>query len=55
MKTCDCGGMWYRNGNSVKGGQRYRCKSCGKSITVVNGKKVEPKDRLVKDWRHASE
>lgn len=56
MKTCTCGGMFYRHGRAVwnksqkSEGERYRCKSCGKCITVRNGE-VATFDRVKRDWR----
>lgn len=55
MKTCDCGGMLYRHGTtrSKRNGEatRFRCKECGKCITVRGGKVVNWKSRIVQDWR----
>jgi len=54
MKTCDCGGIWYRHGKVESKrfgpGIRYRCKDCGTSITVRDGEIA--KRTLIKDWRH---
>ena len=50
MKTCDCGGMWHRHGKA-KDGERYRCKACGKCITVRNGEVVKNTGPRVRDWR----
>ena len=58
MNTCPhCNGQLYRHGKSESAteGQRYRCKFCRKSITVRNGKIVNPHEKpslIVKDWRH---
>lgn len=51
MKTCACGGMLYRH--EVKDEAiRYRCKECGKSLTVRNGEVSKLKGRPMKsDWR----
>lgn len=55
MKTCECGGMLYRHGTNrskhIEDGQRYRCKECGKCITVRNGKVVTHNGRIKLDWR----
>ena len=54
MKTCECGGIWYRHGKFESKrfgpGVRYRCKDCGKCITVRDGEIA--KHTLIKDWRH---
>lgn len=50
MKTCDCGGMWHRNGER-NGAQSYRCAECGKTITVRNGQIVTKRGPRVRDWR----
>lgn len=61
MKTCECGGKLYRHGKNESGRQygseRYRCASCGKTITVRDGQIVDPHirpSRIVNDWRHAA-
>lgn len=58
MKTCDCGGMWYRHGEILnkrgEPAQRYQCKECRKSITVRNGEishPGSPGSPRVRDWR----
>lgn len=54
MKTCNCGGKWWRHGeNSSMNGQRYRCSKCRKCITVRNGKVSDPKPGrpFKQDWR----
>lgn len=53
MKTCQhCNGTLYRHGTYKQGqSQRYRCKSCGKTITVRNGEIVTHGGARVKDWR----
>lgn len=54
MKTCACGGTYLRHGQSGKdaSAHRYRCKACGKSITVRNGTVSTQRGRPVKaDWR----
>lgn len=57
MKTCPhCGGQLYRHGKaeSDTDGQRYRCKSCRKCITVREDKIVIPGEtKIKKDWRYA--
>ena len=60
MKTCECGGTLYRHGKAVwhkrmkVEGNRYRCKDCGKCITVREGEVMTPVigGKLIKDWRH---
>lgn len=57
MKTCHCGGKLHRHGKNESGrqfgSQRYRCSVCGTSITVRDGKIVNPHDRKnIKDWRY---
>lgn len=55
-----CGGKWWRSGKAEeiigeRPGQRYICSKCRKSITVRNGKIVNPHEKpslIVKDWRH---
>lgn len=55
MKTCTCGGMLYRHGTTrtKRNGEatRYRCKICGKAITVRNGCVVKQSARTITDWR----
>lgn len=55
MKTCECGGMWHRHGEAQsklrKGGERYKCAACGKTITVRDGKQVSNAGPRVADWR----
>lgn len=52
MKTCKhCGGMLYRNGAAEKGGERFQCKDCRKSITVRGGVVVNGTGPRVRDWR----
>lgn len=55
MKTCACGGMWHRHGKAQgktrMTGMRYKCASCGKSITVRGGKVVTNAGPRVADWR----
>ena len=52
MKTCECGGKWYRHGTS-DGDQRYRCKVCRKCITVRDGEVVVPySTKMIRDWRY---
>ena len=53
MKTCECGGKYYRHGEGYAGSQRYICKECRKSITVRNGKVSEGR-KMIRDWRHAA-
>jgi len=54
MKTCPhCNGILYRHGEAYgDNGQRYRCKSCRKCITVRNGQIVAGRREMVRDWRH---
>lgn len=58
MKTCECGGMLYRHGKAQgkirKGGERYRCKACGKCITVREGLVVVRTGPRVLDWMASS-
>lgn len=55
MKTCSCGGTLYRHGvvRSKRAGEatRYRCKQCGKCITVRAGVVVDGKAKMISDWR----
>ena len=55
MKTCECGGKWYRHGvsPSKRNGEsvRYICKECKKTIRVRDGKVVEKPDNSIPDWR----
>ena len=55
MKTCACGGKWYRHDISAKGNTRYRCSVCRKTITVdLFGRISTLKGRPMKaDWRTA--
>lgn len=62
MKTCDvCGGSYYRhgpaatvkhNGEPVEA-YRYKCRGCGKCITVRNGERANPIGGrpMLHDWR----
>jgi len=52
MKTCNhCGGFLYRHA-VLHNGIRYRCKECGKCITVRDGEVSTLRGRPVKvDWR----
>ncbi len=58
MKTHEgCGGKWYRHGKNESGRQfgiqRYRCSQCKTTITVRDGKIVNPNTRAsLQDWRH---
>lgn len=57
MRTCDCGGFLYKAGiakaKSLPAGNRYRCKQCGKVITVRGGEVCQHKGRPPKhdEWR----
>lgn len=58
MKTCDCGGFLYKAGiakaKNLPAGNRYRCKDCGRVITVRAGVVSTIKGRPMKDdgWRN---
>lgn len=58
MKVCDCGGMFYRHGivrpKLQQPAVRYRCKACGKCITVRDGQIVKGTGPRVQDWRMAA-
>lgn len=55
MKTCLCGGAYHRHQTSInKRGeetQRFRCRECGKTISVRDGKVVVGRGPRVRDWR----
>lgn len=52
MKTCErCGGMLYRKGAAAKGGERFQCRDCRKTITVRDGRIVTGNGPRVRDWR----
>ncbi len=52
MKTCArCGGMFYRKGAAAKGGERFQCRDCRKTITVRDGRIVTGNGPRVRDWR----
>ena len=55
MRNCECGGELLRHGTTIKGGVRFRCKTCQKTFTVnEDGSKAQMGQQRIKDWRAGS-